>query len=143
MEEPLARILDRLVARKDIAHAVLAVERGEGSFRWIGARGEASPGGAAMRADTPFFIASIDKLFNAAIILKLRERGSVKLEEPMVAHLPASVTAGLHRLDGIDYTNRITVRHLLSHTSGLPDWLEDYPKGGQSLVERLLVDGDR
>lgn len=36
----------------------------------------------------------------------------------------------------------MTVRHLLGHTSGLPDWLEDRPKGGRSLVDCLVADGD-
>lgn len=52
-------------------------------------------------------------------------------------------TTGLHQLKGVDYTERVTVRHLLSHTSGLADWLEESPKNGKSLVEQVIEDGDR
>lgn len=138
----LARLLDDLVAKKSIHHAVLAVESVDGDFAWSGAAGVADASGAPMRVETPYFIASIDKLYNAVILMRLRERGLVALDEPVTAYLPNALTAGLHRLGGTDHSGEITVRHLLSHTSGLPDWLEDRPKGGQSLVERLVEAGD-
>jgi CubicO group peptidase (beta-lactamase class C family) len=67
----------------------------------------------------------------------------IALDERISAYLPSSLVAGLHRLKGVDYSDRITVRHLLSHTSGLADWLEDYPKSGRSLVEQIVAEGDR
>lgn len=45
--------------------------------------------------------------------------------------------------DGVDHGADITVRHLLGHTSGLADWLEDRPVQGLSLVEETLRHGDR
>jgi CubicO group peptidase (beta-lactamase class C family) len=96
-----------------------------------------------MRHDTPYFLASIDKLFNATIVCRLHERGQVRLDESIATYLPETLVRGLHRLNGTDRTHEITVRHLLSHTSGLADWLEDYPRGGPSLVDRLLAEGDR
>jgi len=138
----LQDLLDRLVARKGIKHAVVAVERGDRSFRWIGTAGEANPDGEPMRADTPFFIASVTKLHIASVILKLHERDRLGLDEPIATYLPRTLIAGLHQLGGIDYTNTITVRHLLGHTSGLADCLEDRPRGGRSMMERLFHEGD-
>ena len=134
--------LRRLVSRRDVAHAVMAVERGDESFRWTGAEGEAAPGGPPMRPGTPYFIASIDKLFNAIIAMRLVEQDQLRLDEPVATYLPDSVWRGLHRGRGTDRSGEITVRHLLTHTSGLADWLEDRPKGRRSLVERLEADGD-
>lgn len=138
----LQSLLNRLVARKDLAHAILGIENRDRSFRWIGAAGAANPDGTPMRPETPFFIASIDKLYTATVILQLHEQGLVRIDEPMAAYLPLSLMGGVHRLNGVDHTERITIRHLLGHTSGLPDHLEDSPKGGQSLVERLVTEGD-
>ncbi|MGD2217538.1 MAG: serine hydrolase domain-containing protein, partial [Gemmatimonadales bacterium] len=138
----LQELLHRLVSRKGIQHAIMAVASGDRSLRWVGAAGDAKPDGTPMRADTPFFIASVDKLFTATVILKLRERRQVGLDEPISTYLPQTLIGGLHRLGGVDHTGTITVRHLLSHTSGLADWLEDRPKGGRSLVERLIDEGD-
>lgn len=143
LPDRLDRLLNGLVARPRLRHAVLAVESGDRSFRWGGAAGEARPGGEALSPDTPFFLASIDKLFNATVAMKLSEGGELDLDATIGRYLPSALTRGLHRLDDTDYSVRITIRHLLGHTSGLPDWLEDRPKGGRSLVDRVLDEGDR
>ena len=126
-EARLQGLLDQLAARKDVRTAVLGVASGDDGFRWIGARGETVPGGDAMTPETPWFIASITKLFIAATVLRLVEDGALTLEDRLVDLLPPSVTGGLHVLDGVDRTDQITVEHLLAHASGLPDYIEDYP----------------
>ncbi len=120
----------------------MAVESNDRWFRWAGAVGDAHQDGRPMRPDTTYFLASIDKLFNATIVLKLSESGQVDLDSSASTYLPRKIMHGLHRLNGVDHSEQITVRHLLGHTSGLPDWLEDRPKRGRSLTERLLPDGD-
>lgn len=136
-------LLHDLVTRQTIHHAVLAVSSGDGRLQWSGASGEARPDGTPMQPDTPYFIASVDKLFTATIVFKLCERGHVGLNEPISTYLPRTLIEGTHRLDGVDYTDTITVRHLLGHTSGLADWLEDRPKGDRSMLERVTEEGDR
>jgi len=103
-----------------------------------------------MTPTTPWFIASITKLFIASTVLRMVEEGELALEDRVVDRLPANYTDRLHVLDGEDRTDRITVEHLLSHSSGLADFIEDYPappsNGGadrRSLVEILVEEGDR
>jgi CubicO group peptidase (beta-lactamase class C family) len=139
----LQALLDSLAYQKPIKQAIMAVESGDGSFRWSGVAGEIVQGDAGINTGTPFFIASIDKLYNAAIVSMLAEQGKLNLHDPIAAYLPADLTHGLHSLNGIDYAEKLTIRHLLSHTSGLADWLEDYPKNGQSLIDQVLEKGDR
>lgn len=141
--ERLERLVSQLAARRGIPHVVLRLESGDGSLPWQGAAGPAGAGSAAMTPGTPFFIASIDKMFTAAVVLKLCERGQVRLDQPAAAYLPEPIMAGLHRTGGRDCSGAITVRHLLSHTSGLADWLMDRPKEGPSLFEQVLAEGDR
>lgn len=68
-----------------------------------------------MTPQTPFRIASITKTFTSTAILQLRDRGKLQLDDPVVKHLP-----------WFTYKNRfpegpaVTVRQLLTHTSGLP-----------------------
>ncbi len=138
----LQDLLHRLASKRHVKHAIVAVERGDRSFRWIGVAGEANPDGTPMRADTPFFAASVTKLYTAAVVLKLHERGRIDLDAPVTAYLPPALTDGLHRLGGTDYTEAITVRHLLGHTSGLPDYFGDRPRDGLPLAERLFLEGD-
>jgi D-alanyl-D-alanine carboxypeptidase len=156
----LQSLVDSVAARKHIPHAVLAIEDMDRSYRWSGSAGTASPHalrtavpGAAsvpmtpMTPATPFFIASIDKTFTATLILQLHEQRALAIDDPVAKYLDDDRIAGTHRLGGVDRTASITIRNLLGHTSGLPDYLEDYPKvgptKGSSLVERLFEGDDR
>ena len=130
-------LLENLTARTSIRQAVMAVESGDQSLRWRGASGD------GIQADSPFFIASIDKLLNAVLVMLLVEQGRVALDDPIAKHLPGPLTRKLHVLNGTDHTGQITIRHLLAHASGLADWLEDSPKNGKSLIEHILSEGDR
>lgn len=146
----LEALLDGLFERTEIHSAVLSVASADGTFRWVGVRGSVSPGGAPMTPTTPWFIASVTKLFIASTVLRMVEEGELRLDDRVVDRLTATVTDRLHVLDGEDRTDRITVEHLLCHASGLADFIEDYPAArrgggadGRSLVEVLVEDGDR
>jgi D-alanyl-D-alanine carboxypeptidase len=63
-----------------------------------------------------YSIGSISKQFTAAAILILQEQGKLKLDDPVGQYVP-----------GLTRGNEITIRHILSHTSGYQDyWPEDY-----------------
>lgn len=66
-------------------------------------------------AATLYRIGSITKLFTATAILQLRDKGKLRLDDPVVAHLP-----GFAVDTPFPTAPEITVRHLLTHTSGLP-----------------------
>lgn len=140
--DPLQAYLNRLVGRRRIPHVVLGVTSGDGTFAWSGAAGDADGAGTPMRADTPYFIASVTKLCIATLVLQMHERGQIELDTPMVDYLPSEVTAGLHVRRGVDLTGRITVHNLLGHTSGLSDYLEDRPRGGTSWYRRIADGAD-
>lgn len=138
----LDAMLADLTKHQAVKQALIAVESGDRSFQWTGAIGETVTGERII-ADTPFFIASIDKLYNATITMLLNETSQIDIHKPISSYLPEAMTRQLHTARGQDLSNQILVRHLLTHTSGLPDWLEDYPAGGRSLVESIIEDGDR
>lgn len=75
--------------------------------------------------DRPFHAASAGKLMTATLIAQLVERGHVDLDSPLGAVLPAADTTGL---PGVDVAGQVTVDHLLTQTSGLPDFFEP-PRG--------------
>ena len=138
LADHLEGILQEISAIKNIPNALMAVEKLDQSFCWVGATGDAQPDGSPLHVDSPIFIASVTKLYIASSVLKLCERNIVQLDQPISAYLPKSLISGLHRLNGVDFTEQITIQHLLSHTSGLPEYLEDRPKGGRTFVERIL-----
>ena len=66
---PLQALVDRLVSKRQIAHAVIGLAPANGSAGVVVASGDARPG-EPMRPDTPFFIASITKRFIATLVLR-------------------------------------------------------------------------
>ena len=68
-------------------------------------------GGPAVTVDAQFRIASITKPFVATVILQLAEERRLGLDDPLSRYLPTFPGAA-----------RITLRHLLNHTSGVPDF---------------------
>lgn len=85
-----------------------------GQGRWIGSYG-VSKGGAAIKPDMRFCIASCSKTFVAGLCLKLQDEGLLHLDDSIGTYLPymKHVNPG------------ITVRQLLSHQSGLFDFYND------------------
>lgn len=133
----LDRTADQVIARRGIRHAVIAAESGDRSLSAVATAGIADPGGSPMRPDTPFHYASVTKLYTATVVMQLWEQGAVDLDVALGAYLPSELVDGLHRLDGVDHTPSLTVRHLLAHTSGLPDYFLDTPPGQESFTERI------
>jgi D-alanyl-D-alanine carboxypeptidase len=147
VDGPLAFELDRLLTRavirgRGVRHGLLAVGDLGGSWIWRGAYGVADPDGTPVTVGTRYLVASVTKLYTSVVVMRLVERGLLTLGDRIVELLPADVTSGLHVLDGVDHTSAITVEHLLSHTSGLADYYEEAPRGGQSPQARLLAGED-
>lgn len=141
----LQTLIENVVSSdKLIQNAVLGVAHDDSEFRWSGAAGCADQARRTpMQPETPFFLASITKMYTASAIMILQERGKLLLGDKISNHLPSALIQGLHRYKGTDYTQRLTIRHLISHTSGLADYSLDRPKHGKNLFERLFTEGDR
>ena len=77
--------------------------------------GEADPAGRTVTPQTPFILASASKSFTALAIMQLVESGKVDLDAPVRRYLAA------FRVADEAASAQITVRHLLHHTSGLPE----------------------
>ena len=77
--------------------------------------------GEAPPLDGEVRIGSNTKTFVAVVILQLVQEGKITLDEPIETYLP-----GLLHGEGID-GSKITVRQLLQHTSGLPEYTDTVP----------------
>jgi CubicO group peptidase (beta-lactamase class C family) len=106
--ERLQKLLDSLASQKPHHQAIMTVESGDGSFRWSGAAGKAV-GGEPLSSETPFFIASIDKLYNTVIVLMLAEQGRLSLDDPVSAYLSATLTRRLVQPHSMVYNSIIEV----------------------------------
>ncbi|MBE3576561.1 MAG: beta-lactamase family protein [Limnochordales bacterium] len=70
-----------------------------------------------MEKDTLFDLASVTKLFTATAVMILLEEGKLRLDDPVKDFIPAFAQKG---------KQDITIRQLLTHTSGLPAWAPLY-----------------
>lgn len=83
---------------------------------WSGAAGKADASGRKVGVRDQFAIASVTKTIVATQVMQLVEAGELGLDDPAADHLPAD----------LDFdSNGATIRHLLSHYSGIPDWFDD------------------
>lgn len=122
--------VEKALAETSVPSASIAVVR-DGKIVLTKAYGKASETLAA-RPDLPYQIASNSKQFTAMALLLLEDEGKLSLDDKVSKWVPG-VTSG----------DRITIRQLLSHTSGLQDfWPQDYSFEAMShpATPQLIVD---
>ena len=94
--------------------------------------------GVPATPDTLFRIASITKTFTATAVMQLRDEGKLLLDDPVTKHLPLLAVRPREAGGG-----PITIRHLLTHLSGLPReadapyWMSDRFPTREELLRQL------
>jgi CubicO group peptidase (beta-lactamase class C family) len=117
----LVQLLEDAVKDQAFPGAVVLVGNQSGEILFHEAIGEESPGGPAMTRDTVFDLASVSKACGTTLLLmRAAMRGALQIEKPISHYLPYFGTD-----NGRD---KVEVRHLLTHTSGLPWWIPFYQK---------------
>jgi CubicO group peptidase (beta-lactamase class C family) len=132
---PMAARIDRFVEaamrRNALPGLALAVTRDD---RIVHLEGYGRSGvGPPVTPETQFLVASLSKSITAVAVLQLVEAGRLDLDAPVRRYLPEFMVADASAAD------RITIRHLLNHTSGLADrslW-EMGPPQARSIEERI------
>ena len=125
------QLVTKTLADTGVPSASIAIVR-NGEIVLTKAYGKANEGLPA-RPDLPYQIASNSKQFTAMALLLLEDEGKLSLDDHVAKFLP-----------GITGGDRITLRQLLSHTSGLQDfWPQDYmfgdmlrPTAPQGIVDK-------
>ena len=143
LDSKLHNLLTKQLNTKNIFNAVLAIQSGDETIDWVGAVGyNDHEKKAEMRAESPYFIASITKMYIAAVVMHLHERNLLNLEDRILKYLPASLISGIHIHKGINCVNALKIVHLLSQTSGLADYFEDKQRNGESVLDKITKFGD-
>jgi D-alanyl-D-alanine carboxypeptidase len=121
VEAGLQQVLDRAVAKPGVfLPGAIAYVHEPGFAPWSG-----SAGTGDLQAGTPMHFGdriragSIMKTFVATVTLQHVEEGMLSLDQTLPELLPSTVT------DRVANADRITLRMLLNHTSGIPEWVTD------------------
>lgn len=116
LTEKIDKVVTDTLSRTGVPSASVAIVK-DGNIAYVKAYGDAriepkTPATSSMR----YSIGSISKQFTAAAILLLQEQGKLSLDDKVAKYVPDLTRA-----------NEVTIRELLSHTSGYQDyWPQDY-----------------
>jgi CubicO group peptidase (beta-lactamase class C family) len=131
VDSPLQQLLDRHVEAGTIPGGVALL--GAGDDAELVSAGVASVGGKPMREDAIMRIQSMTKVVQAVSALRLVEAGRLKLEQSLVEWLPELADRQVLRTptaeldDTVPASRPITLRHLLTNTSGYGMMLQPSP----------------
>jgi CubicO group peptidase (beta-lactamase class C family) len=117
-EEKLGQLLEAEFEKPHSNSLLLSVRSGDGRISFDGALGKGTP-------DSPYFIASISKMFTATVVMQLVDEGLVDLNDQIGKYLSHLSLDGIHVYKGTDYSNDLKVYQLLHQTSGLADYFAD------------------
>ncbi len=133
LEESLGRIVGDQIGRKAFPGASLAVGyRGELVCHKAFGKFSYSTNATEVNVETVYDLASLTKVITATTLaMQLFESGQLKLEYPLSRFFPSFTGEG---------KEKITIKHLLTHTSGLPAHLPFYKdtRGKEAFVQRIL-----
>lgn len=124
--------LEEVIARHDVPGASVAV-LADGEVATAAAGVLNLDTGVAATEDSLFQIGSITKPYTATLVMQLVDEGRVDLDAPAAAYLPEL------KLADPTLTETVTVRHLLTHTSGISgDHFPDLGRG-DDVVARYVA----
>jgi D-alanyl-D-alanine carboxypeptidase len=103
---------------------------------WCGASGD-------LKTDSLFFIASTTKLYITALILNLRSKDLLDLDDKIEKYFSKDIHTGLNNFNGTDHSKEITIKHLMAHTSGIPDYFQVKNNSGYRLENDITNGNDQ
>ena len=128
----LKAFVEKLVKAKAFSGTVLVAK--EGKVLFSGAYGLASKDyDVPNRLDTKFNLGSMNKMFTAVAVAQLTEQGKLAYDDPLSKYLS---TDWLPR----EVSDKITVEHLLTHTSGLGSYFSEKFMGSSRALYRKVDD---
>ncbi len=113
----LKAYLDKVVAGDLFSGTVLLARNGEVLFK--GAYGQANKDfDTPNNIDTKFNLGSMNKMFTAVAVAQLAKRGKLSFDDPVGKYLSTDWLP-------VEVAGKITIRHLLTHTSGLGSYFNE------------------
>jgi len=128
-------------ASKDYSGVQALVYSPKLGIDWRFAEGVSKRAGT-LTVDQPFHVASVGKLFTATILYGLAEEGKIDLDAPIVTVIDKEKLANLFVFNGTDYSDKVTYRQLLSHTSGIADYFDGPVLTGETMPKLLETQSD-
>ncbi|WP_138754536.1 serine hydrolase domain-containing protein [Paenibacillus sinopodophylli] len=145
VNEKLEQHLTKIVEKNDsLSSALLTIYSNQtgylGQFA-VGIKNQVSD--QPVQIDSQYHAASVGKTMLAAIYGLLVDEGKLSFDDKINTWLDAQILKGLFVVNGTDYSDQVTIRNLLSHTSGVGDYFAGPVKHGKSILEIMASTPDR
>ena len=149
-QDSLKALTDQYLKINPEASGVIAAVDIPGKTRWKYSAGHLGISKEKkINGEEQFIAASITKTFIAACILLQEEEGLLSLKDKVIDYLEPAVIRELTTYRGKSYEKELTIEHLLRHTSGIFDYLNEgqvhleayknYPDKTYSLEDRIAI----
>ncbi|HLK56040.1 MAG TPA: serine hydrolase [Chthonomonadaceae bacterium] len=126
----IGRLMETLSSRGQFSGCALVAEHGHVLYRKAFGFADTADG-RKLTEDTPFNIASVTKQFTAMAIMMLAEKKQLDYDDLLSRYIPEFAS--------LPHASGITLRHLLTHTSGIPDFGDLAVEDDTRLTETSLI----
>ncbi|MEM7380842.1 MAG: serine hydrolase domain-containing protein [Bacteroidota bacterium] len=148
--ENLKALVDEYLQVNPEASGVIAAIGSSDSENWKYSKGHKGfEKEVPLSGEEGFIAASITKTFVAVCILQLEEEGKLSITDKVIQYLDTEMLRRLSLYKGNSHENKITLEHLLRHTSGIFDYLNEtqthleayknHPDRTYTLEDRLAI----
>ena len=126
----IEKILNEMVAERVAPGGVLLVSQNGKTVlhEAFGTTRYQDDGSRVVAKDTIYDIASITKIFTATAMLILADRGEISLDDKLAKFFPQCA-----------YGDKVTIRHLLTHTSGISAWMAKLAEQRPYKIHRTVI----
>lgn len=131
-DRQIENVLFERIDHEELYGGIFQVEQGDSTIH-------AAAGN--LDEDQPFSIASVTKMFTASVIFQMAEDGLLTMDDTIDMYLTPGEYSDLHVYEGTEYSESITIRQLISQTTGLPAYAESEAEG-LTLVEESIENGE-
>lgn len=144
INEKIEKHLTKIVEKNDSLSSVLLTIYSEqtGYFEQFAVGTKNRLSDQPVQTDSQYHAASVGKTMLAAVYGMLVDEGKIGYDDKINSWLDADILKGLFVIDGVDYKDQVTLKQLLSHTSGVGDYFEGPVKSGKPLLDQISSNPD-
>ena len=144
VNEEIEKHLEKLVDKSESLSSVLLTIYSDSTdyFHQFAIGTKSLTSDQPVKADSQYHSASVGKTMCATIFGMLVDEGKINYDDKINIWLDDDILKGLFVSDGTDYSDQVTIRHLLKHTSGVGDYFEGPVKSGKTMFELIIDNPD-
>lgn len=144
VNEKIENHLTKIVAKNEsLSSALLTIYSNKtGYFKQFAVGTQKFSSDKPVQIDSPYHSASVGKTMCAVIFGLLADEGKINLDDKINAWLDKDILEGLFAIEGNDYSDQVTLKHLFTHTSGIGDYFEGPVRSGEPMLERITANPD-